>query len=100
MITFTAWLKNDAEDCGLCDPPLEAQLAVDFLVKYLLGDDWFISISESNEQCNSAAVFDILMKHSRKFRKEYRKYIKSIKKKRKDDNKQLLKCIKYKGIIK
>lgn len=34
---FTYWLKHDTEDCGILQPPLDAQKAVDFLKDYLLG---------------------------------------------------------------
>ena len=76
MQSFTDWLKNDAEDCGLCDPPMDSQLAVEFLQKYLLGDDWYYTgAAQTNAQGNTAVVFEILYKYSRKFRKEYKRYI-------------------------
>ncbi|MBQ4556532.1 MAG: hypothetical protein IJA60_02665 [Clostridia bacterium] len=77
MKKFTAWLKNDAEDCGMCDPPMEAQKAINFLKDYLLGENWYITMPESQQQVNTAIVFNILMKHSREFRKEWKKYIRN-----------------------
>lgn len=74
MRKFTDWLENDAEDCGLFDPPLEPQLAINFLIYYLLGDDWYVVGPEAQTQINAAAVFDILLKHSKKFRKEWKIY--------------------------
>ena len=70
---FTYWLEHDAEDCGLMQPPLNAQKALDFLQKYLLGEDWYIVNPVNTEQGNSQIVHEILMKHSRIYRKEYKK---------------------------
>lgn len=74
MKTFIDWLENEAEDCGLCDPPLDAQKAINFLKDYLLGENWCVVIPESTEQINSAIVFQILYNNSSKFRKEWKNY--------------------------
>ncbi len=73
MQLFTDWLKHDAEDCGLCDPPISPQLALNFLINYLLGENWYVAISESTDQTNCAAVYEILYKYSRAFRKEVKR---------------------------
>lgn len=78
MKTFTYWLNHEAEDCGLCDPPLDAQSALNVLIDYLLGENWYVVMPESTAQVNSAAVFEILFKYSRRFRKEYKKYTKEL----------------------
>lgn len=70
---YTDWLKFDALDCGLCDPPLEPQLALQFLIDYLLGEDWYVTIPENQKQVNAAAVHQILYKYSREYRREYKK---------------------------
>ena len=70
MKSFLHWLQNDAEDCGLFDPPLPAQQGLNFLIDYLLGEDWYVTLPECIEQTNSAAVYEILYNYSRKFRKE------------------------------
>ena len=77
MKKFTDWLKNDAENCGMCDPPMNAQLAINFLQNYLLGEGWCITMPESQQQVNTAIVFEILLKHSREFRKEWKKYLRN-----------------------
>lgn len=77
MKKFTDWLKNDVGDYGMCDPPMEAQKAIGFLTGYLLGEDWYITMPESQQQVNTAIVFKILMKHSREFRREWKKYLRS-----------------------
>jgi hypothetical protein len=70
---FTFWLKSEAKDCGLMQPPLDAQKAVDFLQMYLLGEDWYITNPVNVEQSNSQVVHEILMKYSKEYRKEYRR---------------------------
>ena len=77
MKKFTEWLENDAEDCGIMTPPMDAQLAVNMLTDYLLGEDWYSTSGvTSTVQINTEIVFEILMKHSRKFRKEWKRYCK------------------------
>lgn len=73
--SFSYWLLYEAKDCGVCDPPLEAQLALDFLSHYLLGDDWYVNTSESTIQVNSAIVYNILKEYSPEFRKEQKRYM-------------------------
>ena len=76
--TFTYWLKNEAKDCGLCSPPLEAQKAINFLIDYLLEEDWYVVMPLNAEQVNSEVVHEILLKYSKKYKKEYRKALKAI----------------------
>ena len=73
MKKFTDWLKYDAEDCGILSPPLEPQLAINFLKDYLLDEDWYSFNPISTQQVNTEIVFSILCKYSRKFRKELKK---------------------------
>lgn len=73
---FTYWLDHEAKDCGLCDPPLEAQKALNFLVDYLLGEGWYVTVSENQQQVNSAIVYEILEKYSKDFRKEKKRRFK------------------------
>lgn len=73
---FTYWLTHDAKDCGLMQPPMNAQKALDFLKDYLLSEDWYVVNPVNTEQCNTQLVHEILYKYSRKYRKEYNKAIK------------------------
>lgn len=73
---FTYWLDHEAKDCGLCDPPLEVQKALNFLVDYLLGEGWYVIVSENQQQVNSAIVYEILEKYSKDFRKEKKRRFK------------------------
>jgi hypothetical protein len=74
--TFTYWLANEAEDCGLMQPPLDAQRAVDFLKDYLLGEDWYVVNPVNTEQCNTQIVYEILEKYSIEFNKEKKRWYK------------------------
>lgn len=68
--TFTYWLDNEAEDYGMCDPPLEPQKALHFLCDYLLGPHWYVAMPESQRQVNTSIVIDILNQYSWEFNKE------------------------------
>ena len=74
--SFTYWLKHDAEDCGLMQPPLNAQKAIGFLCDYLLGEDWYVVNPVNTEQCNTQLVHEILLKYSKEYKKEYLRAIK------------------------
>ena len=71
---FTYWLKHDAKDCGLMQPPCKDGLALEFLKDYLLGMDWYVVNPVNHEQCNTQLVHEILLKYSRQYRKEYNKF--------------------------
>lgn len=61
---------------GLCTAPLPAQQAINLLVTYLLGDDYYISMPMNGEQCNTIIVDNILDKYSRRYRKDVKRYLK------------------------
>lgn len=75
------WYKD--KDFELCDPPIDAQFALDLIFKTLVDDkehyDYLTTMPESTEQTNSIMLDLILRKYSRK----YRKYRKKIEKERK-----------------
>ena len=73
---FTYWLKYEAEDCGLMQPPLDAQKALNFLKDYLLGEDWYVVNPVNTQQCNTQLVFEILEKYSTEFKKEIKRWYK------------------------
>ena len=74
MFTFTKWLDINWQKGNMLPPPMEAQKAVNFLEKYLLGEDWYIVNPLTTAQANVEIVHNILYKYSRKYRKEYKKY--------------------------
>lgn len=62
----------------LCDPPIDAQFALDLIFKTLIDDKekypYLTTMHESQEQINSI-MLDLILK---KYSKEYRKYLKKI----------------------
>jgi hypothetical protein len=72
--TLTYWLANEAEDCGLMQPPLNAQKALDILKDYLLGEDWYVVNPVNTEQCNTQIVYEILKRYSSEFNKEIKRW--------------------------
>lgn len=68
------WYKD--KDFELCDPPIDAQFALDLIFKTLVDDKdnypYLTTMPESQEQVNSI-MLDLILK---KYSKEYRKYLK------------------------
>ena len=77
---FFKWLEEQP-DYGLCNPPMDGNLALNMIFDYL--DIPPNPNPEHILQCNTYLVFQILMKYSKRFRKEYRAYRKE--KRRKND---------------
>lgn len=61
--------KNRAE---LSQDGLDAQTALHILVRYLLGENWYIADPVGGKQANSIIVDTILKQYSSKYRKELR----------------------------
>lgn len=76
-------MKENIEDhtYGLCPAPMNAQVAVNILCDYLLGDDWYFAGSASVEQGNAMVVELVLDKYSKQFRKDWKNYVKETKNK-------------------
>lgn len=74
-----SWYKD--KEFELCDPPINAQFALDLIFKTLVDDKehfpYLTTNSESVEQTNSI-MLDLIL---RKYSKKYRKYNKKQKKK-------------------
>lgn len=74
------WYKD--KEFELCDPPIDAQFALDLIFKTLVDDkehyEYLTTMPESTEQTNSIMLNLILRKYS----KRYRKYLKRKKKTR------------------
>ena len=73
---FTEWLNKNWQKDNMFPPPMEAQTAVNFLEKYLLGKDWYIVNPLTTAQANVEIVHEILYRYSKKYKKEYRKDLK------------------------
>lgn len=46
---------------------------VDYIIEYLLGKDWYVVDPLGRNQINEIALYEILNKYSKQFRKEQRK---------------------------
>ena len=76
------WYKD--KEFELCDPPIDAQFALDLIFKTLVDDkenyDYLTTMPESTKQTNSIMLDLILRKYSRK----YRKYVKKRRKEKRN----------------
>lgn len=50
---------------------------VHFIIKYLLGEDWYVVDPLGHDQINQIALEEILNNYSKKFRKEIKRFNKS-----------------------
>ena len=75
-MTFTEWfLQEKAKDKdNIFPPPLEPQLALNFLREYILGEDWYSANPVPTAQINTEVVGEILYKCSKRYRKEVKEY--------------------------
>ena len=76
---FAKWLKEQEEGANkgnIFAPPLDAQLAMEFLKDYLLGEDWYVVDPIGVEQVNTIIVDNILMEYATR---KYKKDIKEVK---------------------
>lgn len=78
---FTKQLYESVEEdyYGIFPPPTEAQHGLDILIKHFLGKDYY-TISTTNGQANSEAIYEILKRYPMRKEKRYTllEYIKSI----------------------
>lgn len=72
-------LNNTINKGNIFNPPISSDEAIHFLLIYLLGENWYSPNPLPQEQINTEIVHEILLKYSKKYRKEY----KAWKKKRK-----------------
>ena len=72
---FEAMKDNICDtSCGLMPAPMDAQVALDILTSYLLGDDYYFAGSCNVEQGNAIVVEQILDKYSKQWRKDWKHY--------------------------
>ena len=69
MEKLTDWLRKKYRTSGKCPPKMDAQTAILYLEKYLLGDDWRDK-TYNKKQANTATVWAILKAYSEEFQKE------------------------------
>jgi hypothetical protein len=53
-------------DYGLCPPPMDAQIALNELSRYFLGEDWYTSMPLPQSQVNTLIVYEIENKYKRR----------------------------------
>lgn len=75
-MTFTEWLLQETakDEDNILPPPLEPQLALNFLREYILGEDWYSANPVPTAQINTEVVEEILYKCSKRYRKEVKEY--------------------------
>lgn len=76
---FTKWLDENWDDDNIFPPPLDAQEAIGYLQKYLLGEDWYCVDPLHITQINTKIVHLILKQYSKKYRREYKKCLNEYK---------------------
>ena len=47
------------DDNNIFAPPIKAETAMDELIRYLLGEDWYVSYSASRQQIYTEALYEI-----------------------------------------
>ena len=57
-------------DCGILSPPMDAQVALNELSRYLLGENWCVVNSISQEQINTEIVYEIELNYKSKVRRK------------------------------
>ena len=67
--TFDEWI-NDQDDYGIMAPPMDAETALDFLRRYLLGENWYSPNPIHSKQINTEMVYLILRQYSKRYNKE------------------------------
>ena len=68
---FFKILEN--RECGIFPSSTPPLLALEVLVEYLLGEDWYVVDPLSSGQCNTVIVDTILKKYSKQYRKDIKK---------------------------
>jgi hypothetical protein len=51
--------ENQDFDYGICSPPMDAQVALNELTRFLLGDDFYVVMPMSPKQVNTEIVYTI-----------------------------------------
>ena len=54
---------SDKKDYGICPAPVTDESFVKEIIRYFLGDKWFVALSISHQQINHEALVEIEMKY-------------------------------------
>ena len=68
--TFTEWYLKNHKEGDLCPPQMTNEEFENFLVKYLLDDDFCVDLSMSDKQARTILLSTILALYSDNFKKE------------------------------
>lgn len=80
LITYMHGKYRDREDKdNMYGVGIDDAVMIDYLVDYLLGEDWRVDDPITHNQLNEIALYDILDKYSPKYRRQYRKWKKLLK---------------------
>jgi hypothetical protein len=52
-------ITND-DSCGIFLPPTDAQTALNIIIEYYLGEDWYVNDPVGQEQVNTESVLSII----------------------------------------
>ena len=77
--TFTEWMDDNWQKDNMFPPPMDAQIAINFLEQYLLEPGWYTVNPITTAQANVEIVHEILYKYSKKYKKEYKRRKKKYK---------------------
>lgn len=61
--------KDNIFPVGISDAEFRA-----FIIDYLLGENWYVVDPIGRDQINELAMYEILEKYSKRYRKEYKKF--------------------------
>lgn len=64
--------KREDKDNIYCTG-ITAEEFITFIIKYLLGDDWYVADPLGHNQVNQVALEEILYMYSKKFKKEIKR---------------------------
>ena len=64
--------KDNMFGVGVSDAEFRA-----FIIDYLLGEDWYVVDPLGQTQINEIALYKILKKYSKRYRKEHKLYLKN-----------------------
>lgn len=59
-IRSVIWGNSKQVDCGILSPPTDAQEAMNLLIEFFLGKNWYVAYSCGAEQVNTEALFAIM----------------------------------------
>jgi len=71
---FYSWYDKHKDPDNVYPPAMDSQFALNILIDYILGEDWYVVDPLSNNQINTVAVDCILYKCSKKYRKEVKQH--------------------------